>query len=161
MSMHDDLLSLARHLVDRNPGSPVEADLRRGVSTAYYSLFHLLVYEAMDRFLGDPTFRPRVARAFQHGSMKDFCRWYSGQSMNAAGVVIPVQLRQIASEFVALQEARHQADYDTGVTVTHGQADTDVMRAEVAFLDWSAVQADPESTNFLQELFCRSIMRRQ
>ena len=45
MPLHDDLLKLAKELVDRNPAAPVEADLRRGVSTAYYALFHLLVHD--------------------------------------------------------------------------------------------------------------------
>jgi uncharacterized protein (UPF0332 family) len=158
--MHHDLLRLARELVDRNPGAPIEAELRRAVSTAYYALFHLLVFEAMARCISDPALRARVARAFQHGSMKEFCRSYRRPDTNSIGSVVPAQLRQIAFEFIALQDARHQADYDTGVSVTHGQADIDVMRAETAFLDWAAIQSHPEATNFLQELFCRSIMKR-
>src|SRR5258708_7143359 len=38
MPLPQDLLKLARELVDRNPAAPVEADLRRSVSTAYYHL---------------------------------------------------------------------------------------------------------------------------
>ena len=50
MSLHDDLLALARRLVPPVPLHPasvsppppiVEADLWRGVSAAYYALFHL------------------------------------------------------------------------------------------------------------------------
>jgi len=33
------LLALAKELVDRNPGAPITADLRRGVSSAYYAVF--------------------------------------------------------------------------------------------------------------------------
>jgi hypothetical protein len=51
-------------------------------------------------------------------------------------------------------------DYDTASTVTHIEADTDVTRAEVAFLDWAAVQTDPESETFLVELLCRGIPKR-
>ena len=36
------LLDLARRLIGPAPGA-VEADLRRGISTAYYALFHLLI----------------------------------------------------------------------------------------------------------------------
>lgn len=66
MPLHQDLLSLARDLVDRNPGAPVEADLRRGVSTAYYALFHLLIHEGTSRLVTVAALRPRVARAFDH-----------------------------------------------------------------------------------------------
>jgi hypothetical protein len=39
MALPDELLALAKELVDRNPGAAVGGDLRRGVSTAYYALF--------------------------------------------------------------------------------------------------------------------------
>ena len=70
MALHDDLLTLARRLVPPVPVPPapglpppsiVEADLRRGVTTAYYALFHLLIHEAMARIVADPTLRSRVA----------------------------------------------------------------------------------------------------
>jgi hypothetical protein len=53
-----------------------------------------------------------------------------------------------------------QADYDTSATITQAQADTEVMRAESAFLDWSVVQADPATETFLAELLCRGIPKR-
>jgi hypothetical protein len=36
MALHDELLNLAKELVDRNPGAAIGGDLRRAVSTAYY-----------------------------------------------------------------------------------------------------------------------------
>ena len=39
MALHDELLNLALELVNRHPATPVEGDLRRAVSTAYYALF--------------------------------------------------------------------------------------------------------------------------
>ncbi len=39
MALHDELLNLAKELVHRNPAAPVQGDLRRGVSTAYYAVF--------------------------------------------------------------------------------------------------------------------------
>lgn len=76
------------------------------------------------------------------------------------GQLIPQGLQDIASAFVVLQQARHQADYDTGATITPAQADIDVMRAEVAFLDWAAVHGDPAADTFLAELLCRGIPKR-
>ncbi|MGO9111376.1 MAG: hypothetical protein ACLP9L_19285 [Thermoguttaceae bacterium] len=167
MPLHQDLLILARELVDRNPAAPVEADLRRGVSTAYYALFHLLVQEATNRLIQAVTLRPRIARAFDHKTMKTVCQEYvtlspnrAGQLITATGQLIPPHLQELASEFVSLQQARHQADYDTGAVITQAQADTDVMRAELAVLDWAAVQADPAADTFLAELLCRGIPKR-
>ncbi len=45
MSYPDQLLRLAAELVGTTAGA-TQAELRRGVSTAYYALFHLLVAEA-------------------------------------------------------------------------------------------------------------------
>src|SRR5689334_19002450 len=144
MPLHQELLTLARELVDRNPGAAIEADLRRGVSSTYYALFHLLIHEGTTRLIAVVALRPRVARAFDHSIMKKVCQGYAtlipngiGQLVTPQGQLVPQGIKNIASEFVALQEARHQADYDIGATITPAQADLDVMRAELAFLDWA------------------------
>ena len=138
MPLPQDLLRLARELVDRNPAAPVEADLRRGVSTGYYALFHLLVQEATTQLVAVASLRARVARSFDHKIMKIVCQEHArlspnpaGQLVTAAGQVVPTALQDIASEFVALQQARYQADYDTSAPVTQAQADIDVRRAEL------------------------------
>ncbi|MBY0522912.1 MAG: hypothetical protein K2R98_05920 [Gemmataceae bacterium] len=153
--------------MDRNPAAPVEADLRRGISTAYYALFHLLIHEATTQVVAIATLRPRIARAFDHKVMRNVCQDYrklipdaTGQLLTPAGEIVPRGLQDVASEFVALQEARHQADYNAGVAVAHVEADTDVMRAEVAFIDWQAVRTDPAAATFLAELLCRGIPKR-
>jgi hypothetical protein len=108
MPLPQDLLTLARELVDRNPAAPVEADLRRGVSTAYYALFHLLVREATNRLVQVAALRPRVARAFDHKTMMTVCQDYVRLRPNAAGQLtaanqlLPRQLQDLASEFVLL-----------------------------------------------------------
>lgn len=167
MPLHDDLLTLARHLVDRNPGAPIEADLRRGVSTAYYALFHLLVDEATNQLAGTAALRSRLSRAFGHNVMKQVCQEYaklsagpSGEYTMSTGDIIPSKLRDVTAAFVALQELRHKADYDVGTAITHLQAETELIRAETAFLDWSTVRTDPAAANFLMELLCRGIPRR-
>jgi len=43
MALADDLLEQAHHLAKREPKRPRQASLRRAVSTAYYSLVHLLI----------------------------------------------------------------------------------------------------------------------
>src|SRR6266851_4884081 len=120
MPLSQDLLRLAKELVDRNPAAPVEGDLRRGVSTAYYALFHLLVMEATTRLVTPVSLRPRVARSFDHKIMRLVCQDYekltpnaAGQLFTTAGEVVPQGVQDIAIAFNALQRARNLADYDT------------------------------------------------
>lgn len=50
----DDLLHLARHFVpsQAQPGRPRTAHLRRGVSLAYYALFHELIDQSTAELCG-------------------------------------------------------------------------------------------------------------
>ena len=50
MSLAQDLLDQADHLVNMDGANPKQASLRRAVSTAYYALFHLLVDEAVSNW---------------------------------------------------------------------------------------------------------------
>ena len=44
MRLPEGLLEQAQHLVKREPKRPKQASLRRAISTAYYALFHLLIF---------------------------------------------------------------------------------------------------------------------
>lgn len=70
MAFADDLLEQAHHLARREKKKPKQASLRRAVSTAYYALFHLLVAAAVANWKNIEQ-RPDLARAFEHGRMKD------------------------------------------------------------------------------------------
>ncbi len=159
---------MARELVSRNPGAPVDADLRRGVSTAYYALFHLLVHEATVHLVAIAALRPRMARSFDHRVMRVVCNEYaqlrpnpsSGVLQTAVGEVVPPQIGIIAAAFVLLQQVRQDADYNLAATITAAEADAHVKSAEDAFANWAAVQADPAAATFLAELLCRGIPKR-
>ena len=69
MAYHDELLEQAKELVHKNPKNPTQADLRRSVSSAYYALFHLLIFEACLNWSNEVS-RPGLARMFDHGVMK-------------------------------------------------------------------------------------------
>lgn len=45
MGFAEDLLEIAQHLATLYPENPRQASLRRAVSTAYYAIFHLLIFE--------------------------------------------------------------------------------------------------------------------
>ena len=166
------LLDLAKRLVGPAPGA-AEADLRRGISTAYYALFHLLIKEAMTNFVSDPVFRTKVSRAFQHGPMRSVCDKYNpekpdkktGQYVTQEGQGFPPQViasdvRAIAATFIAVYDAREKADYDDAATVQHTEALAAVQQVELAFQSWLTVQTDASAVTFLQELLCRSIIKR-
>jgi hypothetical protein len=76
-----------------------------------------------------------------------------------SGVAIASQLQAIGTAFVDLQQARHDADYDTATPMRHPEADSKVTMAENAFRDWRACQADPSSGVFLTDLFLRSVLK--
>jgi hypothetical protein len=166
----EELMHLAKRLVGPAPGA-VEADLRRGISTAYYALFHLLIKDAMRSFVSDPDFRTRMGRAFQHGPMKSVCDKYNpsrqtaGQYVTQGGHGFPAQVidprvRQVAAAFIELNEACEKADYDDGATIQQPDALTIVQQADSAFQDWLSVRTEPSAVTFLQELLCRSIFKR-
>jgi uncharacterized protein (UPF0332 family) len=70
MAYHDDLLQHAILLSELSlPDEPNQVHLRRAVSAAYYSLFHLLTMEAAQNWKHQSQ-RHRFARMFDHGRMK-------------------------------------------------------------------------------------------
>jgi len=151
-----ELLSLSRHLVDRNPGAQIEGDLRRAISTAYYAVFHLLITAAMSNIVKDIAFRPRLGRAFQHGQMKNFCEEYFRKNPDKA----TDELLLIADAFRELHAAREEAEYDGTVTVEHAYSASKVKQAEAAFNAWLTAEEQPTATDFLQDLFIKCVIKR-
>ena len=73
--------------------------------------------------------------------------------MDALGGTPPTQrLRDVATEFVWLQEQRHRADYDAGATVGVASAQAVVDRARALFTNWHAVRGTQEANVFLVAL---------
>jgi hypothetical protein len=64
MAYYDDLIQHATFL-SNIPGAPKQVDLRRAVSAAYDSLFHLLTTEAAQNWK-HPNQQDRFARLFEH-----------------------------------------------------------------------------------------------
>lgn len=157
---HYELLEQAEHLIARDNS---QASIRRGVSSAYYVLFHLLITEAVQR-LGshlDPQLQARTRRAFAHADMARVCDQFASGSFSKelrTLVAIPVEpaLKTVAKTFKDLHDSRLTADYDLA-------ADFDPIEAIVlhgitalAFRDWSKIKHTPNATTFLTALiFCR------
>ena len=113
------------HLLDRasrtdvGAGRPRQADLRRGISDAYYALFHGLTAAVASQAL---RYIPLAAvqsfrRTLRHSAVRDRC----GRIASGKKLPLPMALsttssadanaRLVAQAFVDLQEERHLADY--------------------------------------------------
>lgn len=114
------------HLLDRagrtegGAGRPRQADLRRGISDAYYAMFHALTSAVGAQILRNCP-APAVAafrRTLGHGPVRATCEMLtsgaaplpSPQVLAFAAVADP-DVRLVAQSFVGLQEERHLADY--------------------------------------------------
>lgn len=166
MNLAADLLAQAVQLARQEPGRPRQASLRRAVSTAYYSLFHLLVDEATRRLVrgsGRRGLQQALARAFVHGEMREAAHGFAGGPLSgglraALGRADP-ELIFVARVFVALQEARHAADYDPARRFSREECRDFVQRAERAFTAWRAVRTTLAADAFLVALLADRRLR--
>lgn len=143
----DELLEQAKILLTLPPN---QANLRRAVSTAYYSLFHLLVRSTILNW-SDPLQRARIGRMFEHERMKKI----SGATIKSVGIEIDLgdsnsievirrtELTKVAQAFIILQQARHDADYNLERPLDPADAIAQVDRANSAFVSWE-VASDSE-----------------
>ncbi|SRR6266545_5010424 len=160
MALHDDLLNLAVRLVTPVVPPQPEAELRRGVSTAYYALFHLLIDASTTRGVATVALRVSVARNFEHRHMLSVCKKYAALAVDLAGQPVPVEIQRISDSFVQLQNARHKADYNIKDPMIPVEAQTFVQLARDAFLDWAAIGANPAADAYLTELLLGGIKER-
>ncbi len=167
MHLHTDLLRQAQHLAVREPRRPLQASLRRAISTSYYALFHLLVSDATGRMFpgkGRASLRYCLARAFVHGHMKTVAQQFSRNDISKLtpalnGESLQPEIISVAAAFVDLQQARHEADYDTARRFTRGEALTLVDQAQKAFADWRRVRKSIQADTFLAGLLAFDRMR--
>jgi uncharacterized protein (UPF0332 family) len=126
----------ARKLANASPKKPRQADLRRAISTAYYALFHAMAKDAADMLVGVGPNRPAKAwthayGALQHGDAKSACE--AVRKLN-----FPNTIKSCADAFVALQQKRHDADYDPDYRVLRADALDAIQQAEGAIRDLKA-----------------------
>ena len=161
MTLHGELLKQARFLARKEPKKPTQASLRRSVSASYYALFHLLVDEATKLMLSGRArgpLRDCLARAFHHSAMKQaaiqFTRIPVSSKLSPGFDRQPVQqsLVDLASAFVQLQEARHDADYNRTLRFTRREALDLADLADQAFRDWNRVRGSLQADTFLTGL---------
>lgn len=135
-----DLIDVAKLLALASPRKPKQAELRRAVSSAYYALFLTLGGDAADLFISsssNPEAWRRVHRALDHGRLRKVCR---------AQVSGP--LSTVSTTLLALQEARHDADYDPHASFGRAETLLLISAAEQAIAAWRALPK-PDRVEFL------------
>jgi hypothetical protein len=117
------LLAVARLLLSAEPEPPAsDARLRRAVSTAYYALFHKVLRSGAECFMGAGKQQTAgyglLYRSFNHGRMKSVSGSLDVEMLgktlqqHLGRTAVSQDMRNFAAAFVALQDARHVADYD-------------------------------------------------
>jgi hypothetical protein len=158
MSFPDDLLQQAYHLANKERKNPKQASLRRAVSTAYYALFHLLIDEALSNW-GLARQRSILARTFEHGKMRSVCDTHVKSFMSSGQPASGLQLKNVASAFIQLQQERHAADYDNAVVWSRTNTVSAIDIAKAAFRDWRAIRTQPQAQDYLLQLFLPKMPR--
>jgi uncharacterized protein (UPF0332 family) len=154
MAYHDDLIQHAIFLSELNlPHVPKQVDLRRAVSAAYYSVFHLLTTEAAQNWKHQGQ-RDRFARLFDHGRMKTCSAKVSSRPLPVHPDEIPAatDLRLVADSFVKLQQARHTADYDNSKVWSRTQVYEMIFLAKSAMTAWSNIREKEITQDYLLDL---------
>lgn len=158
--LHTQLLHQAKLLAKKEPKKPRQASLRRSISTSYFAVFHFLTYRAARRLVGAShqlkSLRSLVRRAFEHGEMKSACKSFKNgrgglpDSVEDAmtPVDVPRELTAIATNFVELQNARHQADYDLSDSFRRREALQYFEQARTSIKDLWPVVSSHDATQF-------------
>ena len=156
-ALHEQLLEHADYVVTSVAQPKSQADLRRAISAAYYSVFHLICADAATLFSGSiPNRRnapaydlkayAHVYRSLDHKHLRRVCEIIRAKSLERSiremlpNGRFPPELDRFAAITIELYEARLRADYDPIVRVEAVDARAKVGSAREAFSLYRAVQ---------------------
>lgn len=150
----DHLLALAdRVIAPAGRGAPRQVDLRRAISSAYYSVFHEVLAAAADEFIGrsrrnEPAYTLAYRRV-DHATLRDLCTDVQKTTLPSRykryepDGGFPLELSQFAVFVIELQQRRHAADYDPMIRLKRSDAETAVSAARSALTRFRS--APPQS----------------
>jgi uncharacterized protein (UPF0332 family) len=154
MAYHDELLKTAGETLSL---TKCQATFRRSVSTAYYAVFHLLIYESCQLW-SQADRRVLLARQFDHKSMKTASNVIV-QKLGKSVSLVEVSLAEVAENFVHLYENRIDCDYDLSFTMTHAEASDLVGLAQATFDEWVKIRTEPIAKDYLYTLLFKEHKR--
>ncbi len=150
MSYADELLELAQELANFRPDYSHQPRLRRAVSTAYYALFHLLISEATANWQR-PELRAVLARAFDHGSMKqaadrkvaELSGYFQKRPPEGPERTLAYHFYTVADAFGQAQFHRNEADYNTAREWDLTEVLLHIDGIGDAFKSWNIIREEP------------------
>ena len=153
----DHLLEQAERLTKPlTSGPPRQADIRRAVSSAYYSVFHAALTAAGDILVGRTHRSSRryalVYRGIDHRGLRSLCADARKSPVpNKYKSYLPTRgfgqdLLTFASTVIVLQDARHEADYDPRRRFRASEAKLTVDLARTGLIHWDRVPTDEKAT---------------
>jgi hypothetical protein len=160
----DHLFEQAEKLIGPSPaGRPRQVDVRRAISSAYYGLFHFVLTEVADEFVG-VTQRASdryalVYRSINHNIFKQLCSETKKTAPSAKyAPYFPAggfdqDIQAFAAGVVDLQEKRHIADYNPQPRLSTSEARLAIGTARSAVLSFRRADLERRKA-FLTLLLC-------
>ncbi len=145
----DDLLEDASRLADFGNPERRESAMRRAVSTAYYSVFHLLVADFIGLWPIEGQ-RSRLARMFTHAAMRNAV--FTPRD-NKNPTDIERQLLDVIKGFGELQRYRHRADYVLGWKPSETDVNRALSLAQEVFSRWWEIRHENIARDHLLTMF--------
>ena len=132
---------------------PSQADMRRTISTAYYTVFHTLAASNAELIAGQPQSNmssyawERVYRRLDHGRAQN--------NLRAVLNLLSPNGENFARTFIDLQDLRQEADYDPNFSVTRTRTLNIVAQAETAIRDFAQLTQEERRLLAAQSMFDR------
>ena len=139
MQYHEELLSLAKYILEQDSTRPSQGALRRAVSSVYYALFHALSKDGADLLVGKTKrFRSKhawrqVYRGLEHNAVRHACK--NKEILKK----FPPEIQNFGDLFVKMHQARSNADYDPYATFSKSSVEAYIIRAEEAIKSFEKV----------------------
>jgi hypothetical protein len=146
----DHLLDQADHLLQWTPGPGRQADLRRAISTAYYTLFHYVLRAAADMSVGaatkktNPELYKGLYRSVDHAQLRKL-------ALGVRNLTKDANIIDFADAIVSLQKSRLDADYDPLFRAKRSDVITKLSAVRAAIAKFEAA-AQPERNSFLTSI---------
>lgn len=153
MRSPEELISLARHILEQGSTKPSQTALRRAVSTVYYALFHTLSKTGADLLVGKTkSFRSepawgQVYRGLEHGLARKACE------KEATMKKFPQSIRKFGGVFVEMQKARNKADYNPHSKFSKSVVENQIARAQEAIKGFGKIDLKDQKAFCVHVLF--------
>lgn len=112
--IYQDFLRHAGAIIPDGRGRPDSVVLRRSVSTSYYSVWHCICYAWSSKF--SVELQQKIYRHPNHISFKTAAGKIKSNKSQWSDRPCCPDLGQMCEDFMRLQEARHEADYNIFAT---------------------------------------------